>query len=383
MPSLVQVDTTLRRPDGADLQIVQRETDRSILPSGVPGSVGPGRFTLGGADWLAVRRDLADPEIALILAAPLAGYVQPFERTARVGLVALLLVALFALTLSAVLTTRLTASLERLAVAADAVARGELDHRVDDRGSTEVARVAGAFNTMTESLRKTLGELSQRQALAAVGEYAAALSHEVRNGLTAIRVDLQRAEEAVPDGPKGGTLVARALANVRRLDGIISRSLRRSPGGDDPPRRVDLRQVVRSAGRAAESVFSERDAVLDIGEESRDPIWTRGDPLALEQLFLNLVVNAGQTLSPGGRAIVSVGTEGREAQVIVTNAGTIPPEQLAHVLDPFFSTKAEGTGMGLPIARSIAASHGGSLRIESTPAKGTRVEVRLPLSASD
>ena len=105
------------------------------------------------------------------------------------------LVSLLALLLSAFLTTRITKSLERLAVAADAVARGDLEHRVNENGADEVSRVAGAFNSMLENLRRTLGELSERKALAAVGEYATSLSHEVRNGLTAIRVDLQRASE--------------------------------------------------------------------------------------------------------------------------------------------------------------------------------------------
>src|SRR5207253_9943002 len=99
----------------------------------------------------------------LILAAPLDASVQPFERVARTGAMTLAIVSLLALALSAVLTTRLTASLERLAVAADAVAGGDLTHRADGRGAAEVGRVAAAFNSMTESLRRTLAELSKRQ----------------------------------------------------------------------------------------------------------------------------------------------------------------------------------------------------------------------------
>ncbi len=334
-------------------------------------------------DWLAVHRALADPEIDLILAAPLGAYVQPFERVARTGAVTLALVSLLALALSAFLTKRLTSSLEQLAVAADAVASGDLDHRVDGRGADEVRRVAAAFNSMTESLRRTLAELSKRQALAAAGEFAASLSHEVRNGLTAVRVDLQRAEEKTGDGAPSRPLIARALENVKRLDGTVSGSLRVARSDRNPRRRLDLGPVVAVAARSAESTFTEHGTTLSSLTSSSTTAWVLGDAIALEQLFLNLLLNSAQAMGPGGRASVTVEIDGSDVRIVVTDTGGgILPADLEHVLDPFFSTKADGTGLGLPIARQIAAAHGGSLTIESVPGEGTRVEVRLPLAAA-
>ena len=75
--------------------------------------------------------------------------------------------------------------------------------------------------------------------------------------------------------------------------------------------------------------------------------------------------------------------DGADVRVVVTDSGSgIPAENLDRVLDPFFSTKADGTGLGLPIARQIAAAHGGSLKIDSIVGSGTRVEVRLPLAGA-
>jgi signal transduction histidine kinase len=108
-----------------------------------------------------------------------------------------------------------------------------------------------------------------------------------------------------------------------------------------------------------------------------------GDPLALEQLFLNLLLNSAQALPRGAHAAIALDVDGAEWRVVVSDTGRgISAEDLEHVLDPFFSTKADGTGLGLPIARQIAAAHGGALRIESVPGVGTRVEVRFPLAAA-
>ncbi len=246
-------------PNGARMQAVERATGQSLLPVFAPDSViGQDRFTTTNGDWLAVHRTLADPEVDLTLAAPLDAYVQPFERVARAGAITIALVSLMALALSAFLTKRLTSTLERLAVAADAVAGGDLDHRVDGSGADEVGRVAAAFNSMTETLRRTLAELSKRQALAAVGQFAVTLSHEVRNGLTAVRVDLQRAEEKTAEDAPGRPLIVRALENVRRLDGTVSGSLRVARSGRTPRRRLDLGPVVAAAAQRAESTFTEQ-----------------------------------------------------------------------------------------------------------------------------
>ena len=384
LAALMPIDSSVRLPSGARLQLVQRDTGRPLLPTFAPDSLrGRDRLMTKDGDWLAVHRTLADPEIDLVLAAPLDAYVQPFERVARTGAVTLALVSLLALLVSAFLTTRLTSSLERLAVAADAVAGGDLTRRVDERGAREVGRVAAAFNTMTESLRRTLAELSKRQALAAAGEFAASLSHEVRNGLTAVRVDLQRAEEKTAEGAPSRPLIARALENVKRLDGTVSGSLRVARSGQSPRRRLDLGAVVAAAAQSAAGTFIEHGATLGPLNGSSTPAWVLGDATALEQLLLNLLLNSAQAMAPGGRASVTVEIHGADVCVVVADTGGgISPDDLDHVLDPFFSTKADGTGLGLPIARQIAAAHGGSLRIESAPGEGTRVEVRLPLAAA-
>jgi signal transduction histidine kinase len=380
--TILPSDTALRLPSNATLQVIRRDNGSGLLRTSIADSLfRHEHFAAGGEDWLAVRRAIADSPIDLVVAAPRSRYVTPFQRATRTGVVGVMVVSLFAILLTVYLTRRVTASLEALADAAAAVAAGELDRRVDANGTVEVQRVATAFNSMTESLRRTLGALSQRQALAAVGEYAASLSHEVRNALTAIRVDLQRANEKLVDNADSQSLITRALASVKRLDATVTSSLRLARGGQMPRRTVDVRDVLASAARGAESAFVERGARID-ATPIVTPLRVRGDPLALEQMFLNLLLNSAQALSAGGHAHVTATPDDTVLHVVITDTGVgIGSDELPKVLDPFYSTRSDGTGLGLPIARQIASAHGGSLSIASAVGQGTRVEVVLPLIA--
>lgn len=330
--------------------------------------------------WETVGRALDAPPLHLVLAAPAAPFVQPFERAARLGLGVLMGVALIVLLVSVILTGRVTGSLERMAVAAEAVAAGDLKRQVAVGGSDEVGRLGDAFNAMTVSLRRTLAELSQQRALAAVGEFAASLSHEVRNSLTAIRIDLQHTARQLPDGSPATPLVTRTLDTVRRLDATVTGALRVARSGQHPMSRVDLVPLLRRAMTTAEPSFAASGATLEPLAERREMVEVDGDAAALEQLFLNLLLNSAQALSAGGRARVDVHEADGRVVVLISDEGVgIDSGQLGEMESVLHSTKPDGTGLGLPIARRIATAHGGDLRIESAAGDGTTVTVTLPM----
>lgn len=333
--------------------------------------------------WEMVARALEAPPLHLVLAAPSAPFVQPFERAARLGLGVLMGVALIALLVSVILTGRVTGSLERMATAAEAVAAGDLKRRVEVSGGDEVGRLGDAFNAMTESLRRTLAELSQQRALAAVGEFAASLSHEVRNSLTAIRIDLQHAARQLPGDSAATPLVTRTLDTVRRLDATVTGALRVARSGQHPMKRVDLACLLRQAMTSAEPSFAASEATLEPLALGPDPMEVDGDAAALEQLFLNLLLNAAQALSAGGHARVDVHAVDDRVVVRISDDGSgIESGELAEMGTVLHSTKPDGTGLGLPIARRIAAAHGGDLRIESVAGDGTTVTVTLPIRST-
>jgi signal transduction histidine kinase len=338
-------------------------------------------FTWGGDRWLAVSRELEDPPLEVVIAAPLTPFVAPFEQTARRSTWLLVGVAATGLLLAALVTGRMTRSLEALSRAADAVARGDLDRRIEAQGGDEVSRLARAFNTMTESLQATLAKLARRESAAAVGEFAASLAHEVRNPLTAIKVDLQSVEERLPPDSPLREPQARALREVTRLDDTVASTLTVARSGRIRAKPLDLRAPVHAAADAARPSFDSRSARLRI-EPSPSPIPVKGDAAALEQLFLNLIQNAAEALSPNGEAVVELSVEDGSAFVTIRDAGRgMPAEVQEKAFEPFFSTRSEGTGLGLPIARRIASAHNAELTLQSSPGQGTTAVVMLPLSA--
>lgn len=381
--SLLPSDLVLPGLGGSVLALFDATGTTPLLPLTIERDLlARDRFAWAGETWLAVRHTLYEPPLLVTLSAPLGALGQPFETAARRGAIALLAVALSAVVVATLATRRITRPLERLADGAGAVAQGELELAVAEDGPDEIRRVARAFNTMTVSLRQTLRELSRRESLAAVGEFAASLAHEVRNPLTAIRLDLQRAREHLSDGERSSALVDHALHEVARLDASVTGGLRLARSGQPSLTPLDLRQPLEAAYHAAEPRFNASGAVLEPLVLPTDPVWTKGDAGALEQLFLNILLNAAEALGASMRAGVELERADGTVHVSIWDRGKgIAPEQMDRIFEPFYSTSPEGTGLGLPIARRIARAHGGELEIESRPGGGTTARITLRSTA--
>ena len=131
----------------------------------------------------------------------------------------------------------------------------------------------------------------------------------------------------------------------------------------------------------ARPAFDQTGATLLITGLDGAPVPVRGDEAALEQLFLNILLNAAQALPSHGSAGVALAVSAEQADVAIWDHGFgIAKEKLGKVFDPFYSTKKDGTGLGLAVARGIVTGHGGMLGIESAVERGTTVSIRLPLA---
>jgi signal transduction histidine kinase len=365
---------------GSVLGLFDPRTGDPLLPLTIePERFRQRRFSWANESWLSANHTLREPPLEIVLAAPLGPFTEPFERAAGRGTLALIAIALIAFTLATWVTGRLTRSLGQLAAAADAVSAGDLEGKVEETGGDETRRVARAFNTMVTSLRETMTKLTQKESLAAVGEFATSLAHEVRNPLTSVRLVLQKAK-ARPDDPKCSELITTALSMLDGLNRTVTGALSVAQSGLVKAQTIDLLAPLAAAMRTAEPEFQTRGALLEplVGAT---PVHVQADAAALERLFLNLLRNAAQALGPEGRASVELEVAGGVATVSIVDSGPgIPKEDLERVFDPFYSTRAEGTGLGLAIARQIVTAHGGELSLESEEGHGTEVRIKLPLT---
>ena len=228
--------------------------------------------------------------------------------------------------------------------------------------------------------RERLRRMSRADKLATVGELAAGAAHEIRNPLTAIRSSLQYLASKTPD-ETAGRLLATALQETERIDGIVSALLSFSRPSEIVKERLDLRDVL---GESLELVsFQARTGHVAVDPAlGTVPLVVRGDRAQLKQLFLNIFLNAIQATPAGGRlSVEALATDGRKGVITIADTGAgIPEENLDRIFDPFFTTKKGGTGLGLSICYSIVKAHQGEIEARSKQGQGTVMKVSLPLA---
>jgi len=214
---------------------------------------------------------------------------------------------------------------------------------------------------------------------------SASIAHEIRNPITAAKSLLQQMGED-PHSPENVEYASVALQELERVERSISHLLRYARDEELQPQRVVIAEVVQSALEALHERIARAGAALrlDVAEAGA----LTGDPEKLRRVVLNLVGNALDALdgqqSPAPRIDVEAGENlaGSEVWLRVRDNGAgIPAERLGEIWTPFRTSKADGTGLGLPMVRKIVEAHGGAVEVESAPGRGASFLVTLPRQA--
>ncbi len=254
-----------------------------------------------------------------------------------------------------------------------------------------VNRFASENRSKTESLSKANKELSEAQAevrrserLAALGQLSAGLAHEIRNPLGVIQASAELLSKNVSQENAVVHEVAGFISSeVLRTNQLVTRFLDFARPAQAHREMADLNEVVKSAvSQAQESIRNENSPVsvqVTLGVVPPLPL----DVTVIESCVLNLLLNARDAMPDGGVISVETSVEYRTAWLEVRDEGCgIPAESLEDIFNPFFTTKADGVGLGLAMVSKFVDSHGGRVLVESELGKGTTFRILLPLDAA-
>jgi signal transduction histidine kinase len=270
----------------------------------------------------------------------------------------------------------------------------ETARRIDELGRIIMAysevteKLQQSHDQLTETVRHLRGELSEKnrllerkKRLAALGEMAAGLAHEIRNPLGGIQLYASLLAQDVADRADSFQLVQKISGGVRRLEALVGQVLQFSREIHVSIESVDLAEVVDQAVELAAGRTAERCVACRV--EGPRPLNVLADPLLLGQALLNLLLNAAEAAPEGGTVHVRYGPpsdgngSGQFRLEVCDDGPGIAPHVLDKIFNPFFTTKDTGTGLGLAIVHRVVEAHDGTILATNAEGGGARFEIRV------
>jgi signal transduction histidine kinase len=310
-------------------------------------------------------------------------------------IVALLVVLAVGIVINMKLARSIAAPIRELEKVTKKVAMGDFSEMIEVKGKDEITSLEISFNQMEDRLKDTLSSLElavrnlhEKQAqlieaekLASIGILAAGIAHEINNPLTSVLTFSHLMLEQMPlDDPRREKLKMMTRETERAR--IIVRQLL-SFAKETPLRKVKknincpINEMIETLG--AQGLFSGIEVDLNFGENLPD---INADPVKLEQVVLNILLNAVHSITPPGKIDVSTRMKGDFVEIAISDTGCgIPEEYLGKIFDPFYTTKdsTKGTGLGLAVSYGIIKKHGGDIEVKSVAGEGSTFIVRLPV----
>ena len=270
------------------------------------------------------------------------------------------------------------------------ISEGNLEVAVSFYGrNDEIGDLGRNFNHMTQQLRESRKEIesmhrtqmSRAEHLATLGELATGLAHEIRNPLAGIAGVIEIIGRDLPATSPARDMVKDVRLEINQINRILTDLL--ETARPHPPRmmRSNLNTTVEHAVMLARQQVLSQPIKIEL-VKAPDLPEVEHDSDRIHQVLLNLLLNAVQAMEGAGTVRVEIGKQGHCARVTVSDTGRgIPEDHLAHIFRPFYTTRGNGTGLGLSLARRIVEDHHGRISVSSVVGKGSEFEVLLPFDA--
>ena len=231
-----------------------------------------------------------------------------------------------------------------------------------------------------EEMQRSQAQLIRSEKLAATGRLAVSLAHEINNPLQAMQNLLHLTLEYEISEAKRREFLEMAREETSRLITLVQQTLEFYRPAQAQAGPVDINAAVERVLALSRKKLQHSDVEVELDlASSLSPV--NGMPDQIAQVFLNMIVNAAEAMRDGGRLRIESRADSEHVQVSFADNGPgIAPEDLAHIFEPFYTTKEAGTGLGLAVSYNIIESHGGVIGVESVPGHGTTFIVRLPVA---
>ncbi len=256
----------------------------------------------------------------------------------------------------------------------------------DVRCSVEGIELVNSLNLMLQALNSKQSQLVQSEKLAAIGKVTAGIAHEINNPLNNISLTAEVLLEDLPNlaCSERMDMVRDILVQSDRAREVVHHLLEFSrTRKSNLMESVDLVALMESSITLVKNQFRLGGIVYRYDHPDQ-PVLVSGNPNHLQQVLVNLMLNAVQAMQPNGSLSLAVSSQEEKARIVVRDTGVgIAPEALAHIFDPFFTTKNEGTGLGLSLSYAIVKDHGGDIEVASEPGKGTTFTLTFPRLRKD
>ena len=318
--------------------------------------------------FVLVTLSLGDPERNIVLVVATAGAVA--------------ICAVMIMVLAVVVRRPMIELQQKIAL----VREGDFQVEVDfaDRND-EIGDLGRDFNDMVRQLRESRAEIQhlhrtqmlRAEHLATLGELAAGLAHEIRNPLAGIAGVIEIVGRDLPPESPARAVFGDVKEEVQHINRIVTDLLEIARPKAPDKRTADLISTVEHAALFAREQAGHRKIELTVRRRPLPNV--EHDPGQIHQVVLNLVLNAIQATDPGGSVAIEFEEDDESVMVEVSDTGRgIPPEILSNIFRPFFTTKGEGTGLGLSLAKRIVEDHAGRIEVSSRLGQGSRFSIILP-----